>query len=88
LFSAYKPSTGLNSGSNNQYLSETINFEDEDNHNNGNNNVPYLKYALIAGIIAVGSKIDEFGQCLFNLGPKVSHNANILKCLFCLEKSD
>lgn len=78
LFSAYRPSTKINSSPSSgsgAFLSESVRFEDENHENNEDvygNSVPYLKYAILAGLLAVGSKVDEFGYCLFNFGPKVN----------------
>ena len=49
---------------------ENIFQEEEDNTNDdsGAGNTPHLKYAVIAAILALGSKMDEYGHCLFSFG--------------------
>ena len=42
--------------------------EDERNYNSKQNSSPHLRYAIVAAILALGSKMDEYGHCLFNFG--------------------
>jgi hypothetical protein len=57
-----------------QNLGDEFHFEEEEDYNNPQNTRQLLKYAMLAALLAVGTKMDEFGQCLFTMGPKVRNS--------------
>lgn len=67
----------LSNGKRMEFGSEDVYKEEEEDdtqYNSGQNNTPYVKYAIIAAILALGSKMDEYGHCLFNFGVKIYNN--------------
>lgn len=62
--------TLLARGSRNEFDQEKIYEEEDDDseYQTKNNDSPHLRYAIVAAILALGSKMDEYGHCLFNFG--------------------